>query len=105
MISKYAKYLSSWFWRVAETGLAWLKQHGPAVCERGLAKLQRLQVSKIVEANVSYMRGPAYLLATVLVIYFLATMSIVDLLILVALFMGFALVLHIFSGNEPQTAT
>ena len=105
MISKYAKYLSSWFWRVAETVLAWLKQHGPAVCEKGLDKLQRLHVSSILEACIPYMRGPAYLFATVLVIYFLATMSIVDLLILVALFMGFALVLHIFSGNEPQTAT
>ena len=105
MIAKYAKYLSSWFWRVAETGLAWLKQHGPAVCERGLAKLQRLQVSKIVEPCVSYMRGLAYMTATLLVVYFLTTMSLVDLLILVALFMGFALVMHMFTGSEPKAAT
>jgi hypothetical protein len=105
MIAKYMSYISRWFWRAAETVLVWFKQLAPLACERGLNKLQRLQVSKIVEASVSYMRGPAYLFATVLVIYFLATMSLVDLLLMVALFMGFALVLHIFTGSEPQAAT
>ena len=105
MISKYAKYLSSWFWRVAETVFAWLKQHGFAVYEKGLDKLQRLQVSPIVEACVPFVRGLAHIGATVLVIYLLATVSLFDLLILVTLFLGSVLVLHKFSGSEPQAAT
>ena len=105
MIAKYTNYMSRWFWRGAEAVIAWLKQHGPAACERGLVKLHRLQVSPIVEACVPYVRGLTYMTATVVVIYFLATMSFVDLLILVALFMGFALVLHMFTGSEPQAAT
>ena len=105
MITRYTRYWSSWFWKAAETVLAWLKQHGPVVCEKGLEKLQRLQVSPIVEACVPYMRGLAYMTATVVVVYLLASASLFDLPILVALFMGSVLVLHKFSGSEPQAIT
>ena len=105
MITRYTRYLSSWLWKAAETVLAWLKQHGPAVCEAGLNKLQKLQVGPILEACVPYMRGLAYMTATVVAIYCLATMSFVDLLILVALFVGSVLLLHKFTGTEPQVAT
>jgi hypothetical protein len=43
--------------------------------------------------------------ATVLAVYCLATLSLFDLLILVALFVGSVLVLHKFSGSEPQAIT
>ena len=105
MITRYTRYWSSWFWKAAETVLAWLKQHGPVVCEASLDKLQKLQVGPILEACVPFVRGLAYMAATLLVIYFLASASLFDLLILVALFMGSVLVLHKFSGSEPQAAT
>jgi hypothetical protein len=105
MITRYTRYWSSWFWKAAETFLVWLQQHGPVVCEAGLEKLQRLQVSPIVEACVPFVRGLAHIGAIVLVIYLVATVSLFDLLILVTLFLGSVLVLHKFSGSEPQAIT
>jgi len=105
MISIKMKALYRWLLETAEVALSWLRHKYPVAWESGLHTLQQLTAGSMKEAGHVQMRRGFFIVGTLLVVYLVASSSLMQLLVVFMLGIGVFLVLQrIASGNIQEAS-
>ena len=102
MFFRYAKSVYCWLLETVEVARSWFWQHTPAAWERGLDTLQQLTAGSMKEAGHVQMRRGFFIVGTVLVVYLVASSTLMQLLVVLTLALGVILVLHKTSSVRLQ---
>ena len=106
MFFRYAKSVYCWLLETVEVARSWFRQHKPVAWERGLDTLQRFVSGPMREAGYTQMRRLPFIVGTALVVYLVASSTLMQLLVVFMLGIGVFLVLQrIASGNIQEVST
>ena len=105
MISIKMKTLYRWLLETAEVALSWLRRKYPVSWERGLYTLQQLTAGPMRKASYVQMRRLPFIVGTALVVYLVASSTLMQLLVVFMLGIGVFLVLQRIANGNIQEAS
>jgi len=105
MISIKMKTLYRWLLETAEVALSWLRHKSPAAWNRGQDTLQRFTAGPMRKAGYAQMRRLPFIVGTALVVYLVASSTLMQLLVVFMLGIGVFLVLQRIANGNIQEAS
>ena len=104
MISRYKKSIGDWLKRAAELALTWLKEYCPESWEATLDNLDELQIDQMIQAGCDLVNRHINMIIFMLAVYFLATSSLLGMLVMAIMGLGLVLAMNNLANQEGQQA-